>query len=270
VAGLLVVGTLLVDEVLTLDRPPAPGSQQRALTAELTGGGQAWHTCLAAVRAGAEVTVTGRRGVDPVAAELAARLAAAGVRDALVPLGDSRRAVVLDAPPLERAIVSLPPRSEPRALTLPPMDAATPPAWIHIDGYALDDVDGEAVLELGGWGMAGGVPVSLEPPSTAGLPTRRDRLRRLPPLDLLVGRPAEVEAVHPLLATPPRVVVTHDGADPVRWKGPPGDVALAVPPDAPASTLGAGDRFTGGLLAALLRGAGPEDALRAGVAAAHR
>lgn len=265
---LLVAGTLLVDEVLTLRRPPAAGTQQRAVARRVSGGGQVWHTARAAAVAGADVAVTGHRGDDAEGAELARRLTALGVRDALVAVGRSRRAVVLDSPPHERAIVSLP---EEAADALPPLqdeDLLARVGWVHLDGYGLDARCGRLLLSLASWADARGVPVSLEPPSLAGLAARRERLPSLPRLSLLSGRPEEVSAVLPLLAASPRVVVEHDGPRPVTWSGHAGSLRLPVPRHDDIDTLGAGDRFTGGLLAAVLRGADPAAALRAGIEAA--
>lgn len=265
---LLVVGTLLVDEVLELGQAPTAGSQQRALSRRVTGGGQVWHTARAARAAGARVAVAGRRGDDAMGEELVAQLVAAGVEDRLTAAGPSRRALVLVVPDGERAIVSLPDQTDPVRLAGSAVAVVRDAARVHVDGYALDDVTGDLVLAIAAGAAAVGTPLSLEPPSLSGLPHRRDRLALLPPLDLLVGRPDEVAATAPLLAAAPRVTVEHAGAAPVTWsQGGVGVVTVDIPPG-PVDTLGAGDRFTGGLLAALLAGADPVSALRAGVWAA--
>lgn len=263
----MVAGKLLVDEVLELAAPPLPGTQQRATAARRTGGGQVWHTSRAAARAGAPVTVTGLAGADAAGEELRALLRGLGIRDRLVGVGESPHAVVLVAAGQERAIVSvggtgvLPPDG------LPP-DVLDGCGWVHADGYAADDVAGEAVLSLVAAASGRGIPVSVEPPSLAGLAARRDRLRRLPPLQLLVGRPEEVVAIAPLLSAPPAAVVTHDGPREVVLTRAARTVRAPVPAVA-VDTTGAGDRFCGGLLAALVAGAADDEALRAGVAAAH-
>jgi ribokinase len=265
---LVVAGTLLVDDVLTLAHPADPGSQQRALAHRITGGGQVWHTSVAAARAGAPVAVVGRCGADAAAERLVTLLKAEGVEVLLHPSGRSRRAIVLDAPPGDRAIVSIAPDA--RALPLPPGSVALPrdASWLHLDGYGLDDGSGDALLELARAAAERGVRLSLEPPSTTGLPRRRDRIAALPPLDLLVGRPDEVRDVRALLPVEPREVVTHDGPNPVTYAAD-GRTATVPVPDGPfEATLGAGDRFTGGLLAGLLRGLRAEDSLHHGIAAA--
>lgn len=264
---IVVAGTLLVDEVLTLAAPAHPGSAQRALGRVRTGGGQVWHTARAARRAGAHVVVVGRRGADTDGVVLASALAADGVDVRLSDLGVSRRALVLDAPPHERAIVSIAPDLDARplgALALPP-DASR----LHLDGYALDDLAGDAVVTLARTAAAQGIPISLEPPSIAGMAARLARLASLPPLSLLVGRPDELAAAAGVLASAPSVVVAHDGPRPVRWWQD--DDVWEHPAPEPSTfgpTLGAGDRFTGGLLAALDAGRRPSACLAAGVAAA--
>lgn len=266
---LVVVGTLLVDEVLTLGRPPAPGTQQRALARRVTGGGQVWHTARAARATGVRVAVAGRRGSDADAVELVTGLSAAGVEDRLVATGPSRRATVLLLPDGDRAIVSVPDESPGPLPTAGAAAAVDGADRVHIDGYALDGVTGDLVLAIADRCAAAGVPVSLEPPSTAGLPHRRERLGLLPPLDVIAGRPDEVAATSAVLSAPPRAVVEHVGAAPVTWAQAGAVTAAVDVPAGPVDTLGAGDRFTGGLLAALLAGAEPLDALLAGVRAAH-
>lgn len=272
---LVVAGKLIVDEVMDLATVPLPGTQQRATAVRVTGGGQVWHTARAAARAGAAVTVTGLAGDDAAARHLRAELVAAGVVDALIARGTSPRAVVLVPAGEERTIVSvggsgaLPTDAVPDTL----LDGC---GRLHVDGYAVDDVAGAAVLRLAAVAAERGIPVSLEPPSLAGLGPRRARLARLPALDLLVGRPDEVAAVRPLLGSPPASVVTHDGPREAvleRAAAAGAEVrraAVPVPAVEGLDTTGAGDRFCGGLLAALLAGATDADALRAAVVAAQR
>jgi sugar/nucleoside kinase (ribokinase family) len=266
---LVVAGTLLVDDVLTLAHAAAPGTQQRALAHRLDGGGQVWHTARAAAGTGAPVAVVGRCGGDLAADRLVAVLKAEGIEVLLHASGRSRRAVVLDAPPHDRAIVSIAP--DPDARPLPPGTIALPhdTSWLHLDGYGLDDSAGDALLELAESAAARGVRLSLEPPSVTGLPWRRERLAALPALDLLVGRPDEVAETLTLLPDEPREVVTHDGPRPVTYAADGRTATVPVPDEPFERTLGAGDRFTGGLLAGLLRGERVEDSLHHGIAAAR-
>lgn len=264
---IVIAGTLLVDEVLTLAAPAHPGSAQRALGRMRTGGGQVWHTARAARTAGAQVVVVGRRGADADGVELASALADDGVDVRLSDVGSSRRALVLDAPPHERAIVSIAPDDDERPLGALSLPNAT--RRLHLDGYALDDLAGDALVTLARTAAAQGIPISLEPPSIGGMAARLTRLASLPPLSVLVGRPDEVAAAAGVLASAATVVVSHDGPRPVRWQQ--GSDAWEHPAPEPSTfgpTLGAGDRFTGGLLAALDAGRRPAECLAAGVAAA--
>ena len=185
---LVVAGTLLVDEVLSLRTPVTPGSQQRAVSRRIVGGGQVWHTSLAAARAGAPVRATGRCGNDDDAGRLLRYLAESGVDVALRAVGTSRRAVVLDAPPHERAIVSVAGDGA-RLPDSAPGDDLAGAGWLHLDGFGLDDDSGDLLLALATAAAAAGLPVSLEPPSLSGIDWRRDRMRGLPAL-AAPGRPA--------------------------------------------------------------------------------
>lgn len=264
--GLLVAGRLVVDEVLHCPRPPLPGTAQRAASREVVGGGQVWHTALAAV-AHVPVTVTGWCGDDPDSALLRARLARSGVRDALVAVPDSSRAVVLVGPDGERTIVSRP-RPDSPVGSAPDPAVLSGQGWLHLDGYALDATGGDAVVALARAAADTGLPVSLEPPAAERIPGRADLLRRLPRLELLLGRPDEVAAGLAALAEEPRCVVTHDRDRDVTARCGTQRWTVPVPPG-PVAALGAGDRFAGGVVAACLRGAGLEAALAAGVAAAR-
>jgi sugar/nucleoside kinase (ribokinase family) len=266
--ALVVAGKLVVDEVLHLPGPLTPGSQQRARAREITGGGQVWHTARAAAAAGARVRVTGRCGSDEETAGLRRLLARAGIDDVLVPTGPATRAIVLVEPEGERTIVStggdgaLPPGAVDAEVVL------AGAAWLHLDGYALDPVSGDELLRLAQAAAAGGVPVSLEPPSVGSLSSRAPWLSRLPPLACLLGRPDEVALASSLLGHEPVSTVVHDQGAPVRVRAEGAEEVIPVRPDPPAA-LGAGDRFTGGVLAARLDGKPWSDSLRLGIDAAH-
>jgi sugar/nucleoside kinase (ribokinase family) len=269
VPRLVVAGKLVVDEVLRLAHPVTPGSQQRALEHGVSGGGQVWHTALAAARARTSVTVTGWRGADDVSAGLAGALAAAGVLDRLVSAGTPTRALVLVGPDGDRAIVSVAPtgRITPADLDVPTLLDGV--RWLHLDGYALDPTAGDALVALAQVATRAGVPVSMEPPSLPGLRLREPWLAALPPLALLVGRPAEVISTSRALSAEPAAVAVHDGANPVLLRRRYAETRLDVPPY-PVETNGAGDRLTGGLLAALVGGADDRSALAAGIRAAQQ
>ena len=212
--------------------------------------------------------VTGWCGDEPVSDDVRRGLRADGVEDRLVAVGRAVRAIVLVEPDGERTIVS----TGGEAVLLPgavDVDAVLAEAgWLHVDGYALDEVGGDELLRVAWRAREAGVPVSFEPPSVASLPSRAAWIARLPALALLLGRPDEVRAVDGLLGQAPGCTVIHDAGNPVRVRD--GQVETQVPVrTVPPTTLGAGDRFAGGLLAARLRGQAWVDAVGDAVTAAH-
>lgn len=268
-AHVVVAGKLVIDEVLVCANPVTPGSNQRAVQRVLTGGGQAWHTTQAVVGAGASCTVTGWAGDDPDSRLLRRQLSGGGVRDLLVESGEAVRAIVLVGPDGDRAIVShggsgyLAPDA---LLALEPLADA---AILHVDGYVLDGIGGEAVVALARLAHDRGIPVTLEPPSVRRMGEGAPWLAELPPLTALLGRPSEVEAVLALVSDEPETVVEHDADRPVRTTSR-GKTALVPVPSARVQTTGAGDRFAGGWLAARASGGSLEQAAEAGIRAAQR
>lgn len=264
----VVAGKLVIDDVLVCASAITPGSNQRALSRTLTGGGQAWHTTRAVVAAGGRCTVTGWAGSDPDSRQLRAQLRAAGVHDALVETGEAVRAVVLVGPDGDRAIVSHGGGGHLATDAILALDPLAGAAVLHVDGYALDATGGDALVALAHLAHARGIPVSLEPPSSRRMAVSAPWLASLPPLAVLLGRPNEVEAVVDLMEAEPSVRVEHDADRPVRTTAR-GHVRVEPVPSASVDTTGAGDRFAGGWLAAYVAGADLQDAARAGIRAAQ-
>ncbi len=266
----VVAGKLVVDEVLTCAHPVVPGSAQHAVGREIVGGGQVWHTARAARQAGASVAVTGWCSLDPESRSLRARLANAGVVDLLVPAGEAVRAVVLVGPDGERTIVATGGAARLPEDALDPDGLLDGTRWLHLDGYCLDDRAGAALVALARAAHDRDVPVSLEPASVVSLPRSTRWHAQLPELAAVLGRPAEIAAVEPLLSWAPGCTVAHDGPWPVRTVTVAGDVIDTPVPPVEIPTTGAGDRFAGGWLAVRLRGGSLAEAAAAGVLAAQR
>ena len=267
-AVIVVAGKLVVDEILWCDHPVTPGSNQRARDWTLTGGGQVWHTARAIVRAGGACRVTGWAGADHASEALRSRLRSEGVDDQLVMAGDPVRSTVLVGPDGDRSIVSRSGSGVVGADDLAGRGLLAGAVALHIDGYVLDSIGGDAVVALAAEASGQGLPISLEPTARGRLGAAMPWVTQLPPLDCIIGRPDEVDATAAVLASVPRARVLHDAHHPVRHVDADGQVSVEVPPG-PLQTTGAGDRFTAGWLVARAHGMDVDQALAAGIAAAQ-
>ncbi|MFL6139918.1 MAG: carbohydrate kinase family protein [Frankiaceae bacterium] len=280
----VVVGDVMTDVVARIAGPVERGSDTAASIAT-HGGGSAANTAAWLASTGAQVTLLGRRGADPLgdAAELALQAAGVRTRLAIDPDRPTGTCIVVVEPGGERTM--LPDRGANRALAPADIPAAELVAGrhLHLSGYPLlDGPSRPAALAALDAARRAGVTVSVDPSSAA--PLRALGAGRfldetggwlcLPNLDeaeVLTGTRDPVAAGRALAAAYREVVVTL-GADGAVWVGE-GTVVRA--PAAPAAgtavdTTGAGDAFTAGFLAARLAGAPPSDALAAGAALAAR
>ena len=265
-ARLLIAGKLVVDDVLDCAEPLLPGSNQRARSRRIEGGGQVWHTARAAAAAGAEVSVTGWCGADSDSDLLRAQFTQLGIADFLAPLPNAPRSTVLvhDG---DRTIVSHGGGGHLGTDVLEGAAAVRDVALLHIDGYALDAVAGDALVALALEAAARGIPITLEPPRPSKCESSAPWLTMLPLLAALLGRPDEIEVVSRYLVETPPITVAHDQDRPIVTRDGSTEIVTPVPRVEIAS-LGAGDRFAGGWLAARLRGADLSAAANAGIAAA--
>ncbi|MFJ7180616.1 carbohydrate kinase family protein [Streptomyces massasporeus] len=284
--GLLVVGDVITDVVARHRGPLAAGTDTAASIRTVAGGAGANVACWAAHRGAADVRLLGCVGTD-AAAWHERELVAQGVRPRLVvdPLAPTGTVICLvdGGASAERTFLT----DSGAALRLGPADWSDAlldgVARLHLSGYLLfagPSRDLVAVaLEAA---RARGVPVSLDPASAgflAELGAERflslvegvDVL--LPSRDeacLLTGLSDTAEAAAELSRRVPLVVAKQglEGALVARS----GKVRARVPavPATARDTTGAGDAFTGAFLAALLAGAGPQDAAAQGCRAGAR
>lgn len=276
--GLLVVGDVVTDVVARHAEPLAADTDTAARIAVLPGGAGANVACWAAHRDAPGVRLLARAGADSADWHRAA-LAASGVEPVLRVDREHPTAVVIalvDAA-AERTLVT----DGGAAVRLGPAD------WdealldgigrVHLSGYLFFcDAGRDLAAAVGKAARARGLPVSVDPASAGflrglGVPRFLDLVSGA---DLLLPNAAEAAllsgADEPAAAA---AALSRRGATVVVTLGAGGAVAAqsgrvavrtaAVPATAVDST-GAGDAFTGGLLAALLAGADLSEALAAG------
>ncbi|QTD97842.1 carbohydrate kinase family protein [Streptomyces cyanogenus] len=288
--ALLVVGDVVTDVVARHRGPLAAGTDTAAVIRTLPGGAGANVACWAAHAGCTDVRLLGRVGAD-AAVWHEQELIAAGVRPLLVVDAEAATGTVIclvDAgAAAERTFLT----DSGASLRLGPADWSDAlldgVARLHLSGYLLFTEASRALAETAlTAARARGVPVSLDPASAGFLVELGvDRFLAfaegldllLPSRDeacLLTGLPDPADAAAKLSRLVP-LVVAKAGADGALMARS-GAVVARVPavPATPRDTTGAGDAFTGAFLAALLAGAGPEEAAargcRAGAEAVRR
>ncbi|MFF3966867.1 carbohydrate kinase family protein [Streptomyces griseorubiginosus] len=288
--ALLVVGDVITDVVARHRGPLAAGTDTAAAIRTVPGGAGANVACWAAYRGGAEVRLLGRVGAE-AAAWHERELAACGVRPRLVVDPEAPTGTVIclvDAGEgAERTLLT----DSGASLRLSPDDWSEAlldgVGRLHLSGYLLFSESSRALVAVAlESARARGVPVSLDPASAGflkGLGVDRflaliegvDVL--LPSRDeacLLTGLSDAADAAAELSRQVPLVVAKQGAEGALIARS--GAVHAHVPavPATPRDTTGAGDAFTGTFLAALLAGAGPEEAAaqgcRAGALAVER
>jgi sugar/nucleoside kinase (ribokinase family) len=277
---LLVVGDVVTDVVARHRGPLAPGTDTASVIRTLPGGAGANVACWAAHWGCPDVRLLGRVGTDS-AAWHERELTASGVRPRLVVDADAPTGTVIclvdSGASAERTFLT----DSGASLRLGPDDWSDAlldgVVRLHLSGYLLFSGPSRAlagvVVEAA---RARGVPVSLDPAS-AGFLTglgvdrflafaeRVDVL--LPSRDeacLLTGLPDPGDAAAKLSRHVPLVVAKQGAKGALVAES--GAVRARIPaaPASPRDTTGAGDAFTGAFLAALLAGAGPEEAATEG------
>ncbi|MEV5320961.1 PfkB family carbohydrate kinase [Streptomyces sp. NPDC052687] len=284
--ALLVVGDVVTDVVARHSGSLAPGTDTAAVVRTVPGGAGANVACWAARSGSAEVRLLGRVGAD-AAAWHERELAACGVSARLVvdpeaPTGTVICLVDTDAA-AERTFLT----DSGASLRLGPGDWSDAlldgVVRLHLSGYLLFSEPSRALVATAlAAARARGVPVSLDPAS-AGFLAELGAERFLSLVDgvdvllpsrdearLLTGSRDAVAAAAELSRRVPLVVVKQGAEGALVARS--GTVTARVPavPATPRDTTGAGDAFTGAFLAALLAGAEPEEAARAGCAAGAR
>ncbi|MFI5842310.1 carbohydrate kinase family protein [Catenuloplanes sp. NPDC051500] len=278
VGRVLVVGDVITDVVAVLDGPLAAGSDTSAAV-RVAGGGQAANTAAWLAATGTPVTLAGVAGDDPAGDARLAELTAAGVTSAVRrAAGAVTGTIIVLSTGADRSMIS--DRGANLLLRPADVDAALSAdvVHLHLSGYALLDA---ASRPAAAHALRTGVPASVDAASAAPLREigATTFLQWVRGCALLLANADEASVLagpgHP--ADQARTIAAATGGTAVVKRGPAGAVwaaadgtvvelppALAVEVD-PVDPTGAGDAFAAGLIAALLRGASPLDAL----AAAH-
>ncbi|MYS85962.1 carbohydrate kinase family protein [Embleya scabrispora] len=275
---LLVIGDANPDVVLgPLDEPLAFGQREQLVpTGLLTLGGSAAITACGAARLGLRVAIAGRVGDDDAGRFVRAALTARGVDTTA--LGTDAHlstplTTVLTRRDGDRAILTAAGTLADTGPEDVPEELLTHSRHVHAASYFLMPELAAALPELLGIARAHGAGTSLDTnddPSGRWDPTGLAAV--LPVVDILLPNAQEAmalarrttgtpeEAAARLAAHGPTVVVknggegafAHDGRTVSRTRGIPAR---------PLDTVGAGDSFDAGYLAALLAGESPERAL---------
>jgi sugar/nucleoside kinase (ribokinase family) len=279
VSRIVVLGDVMVDVVVRLSEPLAPGSDAEAAIS-FHGGGAAANTAAWLAAAGAEPVLVGSVGDDGRGRRAVGELRAAGVdaRLAVDPSLPTGTCLVLVAPDGERTMA--PDAGANDALREEDLgDLLDSGGHLHVSGYALlREGSRPAARAAIARARASGMTVSVDASSSALL--SEQFLDDAGGADLMLPNAAEGQALTKesaperaarLLAARFAEVVVKLGPEGVLWTD--GDEVLraaAAPVEAVVDSTGAGDAFAAGLLAARVDGASTAEALAAGCRLAAR
>ncbi len=259
----LIIGSLNIDIIATVDRHPAPGETVRGSALGRAYGGKGANQAVAAAAAGAVTTLVGRVGDDTDGGAYVARLEGRGIDVSGVrtepgsPTGTALIVVDTDG---ENSIVVVPGANA--AVSTGDVDGAFDadarrPQVVLLQLEVALDVVAHAVRAA----AAAGVRVVLNTAPYADLPE-----------DVLAAADPEVANEHEAaqlaaLGVVPRSLVVTRGPRGASWTRDGTTVEVAAPRVEPVDTTGAGDAFCGALAAALAAGADQAVALTVAVAA---
>ena len=252
----VVLGSLNVDLITSVQRHPQPGETVTGTGLARVAGGKGANQAVAAARWGSEVVMLGCVGDDSAGAAYRDRLARLGidVSGLVVAEGPSGHALIAVDEEGENSIVVIPGANAAAGLALPGLARLLPGDVLLLQLEVPVEVVSEAVRIAR---MADAM-VILNVAPYAALPP--DVLAEV---DLVVANEHEAGLLAESGALPQSLLVTF-GAHGASWDGMSVDAHPAV---AVVDTTGAGDAFCGALAAALARGAAREDALQAALAA---
>ncbi|MFE9556083.1 carbohydrate kinase family protein [Streptomyces sp. NPDC006703] len=277
--GLLVVGDVVTDVIARHRGPLASATDTAADILTVPGGAGANAACWAAHSGCPDVRLLARVGRDR-AAWHDLRLRGAGVRPLLIPDADAPTATVIalvDTATAERTFLTdsgAVHRMNPADWSPALLEGV---AHLHLSGYLLfADSCRELARAAIRSARRADVTVSLDPASTGFINDLGiDRflamaegtdvlLPNAAEAALLTGLPQPADAAAKLSRQFPLVAVTLGAAGALVAAAGEVIAQVAAPRARALDSTGAGDAFTGGFLAARLRGASPTEAARAG------
>lgn len=287
----IVLGDANADMVICLPDRAQSHPDMSGSRPQLFGGGSAANAAVALARLGVPTAFVGAVGDDGYGRFVCDAFAAEGIDTrGVIPVPDAFTAMVIAMvePSGERLIVVWPPdRGADNLLRPEDIDPSQIRAgrWLHTSGMCLRASPvREAVLHAMRIAHEAGVPVSLDLNLRLELWGWADDIRAMTEqavalADVVFGSAAEeiaplagvdaVEDAARILAAGQRTVVARQGGQGALAALPDGNIvrapAFAVPV---VDTIGAGDAFDGGFIAARLAGLPVADALRWGNAAA--
>lgn len=287
----VVLGDACVDMVIRLPERISQGTSDLSHSApQLHGGGSGGNVAVALARLGADVAMVGAVGDDGYGRWVCDDLRHEGVNvDGLISIADAFTPMVmaLVEPSGERLIYVWPPEGGAHLqLEAGAIDSAliTSVSWLHTTGMCLRESPArEAILYAMALAREAGVHVSLDlnlRTESWGLDTadRKAFEKAIALSDVVFGNAEEeilpmaggdsVEAASRILCDSKRIIVARQGSEGA-WVTTPKE-AFSAPafPTQVVDTLGAGDAFNGGFIAACIANADTREAARWGNAVA--
>ncbi len=271
-------GAVAVDDVVTVDRFPEPGTKTRAAGRRRMTGGLAGTALATAAKLGCATGWAGVLGDDAEAAFALTALREAGVDLAEVLRTPGARphasVILVDATTGNRTVIS-----DRTGVTPRPPDAVTPELIGSAKVVLVDHTAPMLMRRVAELARAARIPVVGDLESLTD-PANRDVLDLCDHLivgtafatELTGGDPNPIAQVRILAGTPGRTMAAVTDGERGCWWAPgssPADVRYvpAFPVDA-VDTTGCGDVFHGAYAAELARGSDPDDALHLASAAA--
>jgi ribokinase len=250
----VVVGSLNVDVVTRVERPPLPGETVMGEAAGRFAGGKGGNQAMAARRAGAEVVMVGRVGNDEAGAAYLARLRRHGIRAEAPTFADA---------PTGTAYITLDGAGENSIIVVPGANEMVEDGSVAAANLRPGDVllcsmevGADTVARAATAAARAGARVVLNLAPYTSLPHEVIALA-----DPLVVNESEMRQLADSDLIPASLLVTF-GAAGARWDAE--EVSGIRLDDAEVvDTVGAGDAFCGALAAALAEGASRTEALEA-------